>query len=222
MAKIKSAPIDLQIEKNLPAGYETKWAKGLPRVEKPVIEGRLLSIGNPSFGVIAKITGTQKSQPIIRYDYKTRNFVGPANAAEGARGNERTGALEHLGLGRGNGGSGGSQHYAGWVGGSSRGSSQSSSRGYSGSGGSGSSRGSSYGGGSSSRSSSGGGGGSSYGSSSGGGSSSHSSSGGGGGSSYGSSSGSGSSSYGSSSGGGGGVSQSSPMPTGGSGRRPEK
>ena len=218
VVKIKSAPEDLRVEENLPAGYESKWAKDLPKVEKPLIEGRLMSMGNASSGAIAKLTGTGKGQPIIRYDYKTRDFVAPANVVGGARGNERTGVLAHLGLGRGSEGSGGSQHYGGWSGG---GSSQSSSRGYSGSGGSGSSRGSSSGGGSTSRASSGGGSGngSSHGSSSGSGSSSHESYGGGGsGSSYGSSSGGGSVSNTYSGGGGGGGSQSSPPPSAGSGR----
>ncbi|MGD0693390.1 MAG: FecR domain-containing protein [Terriglobia bacterium] len=207
--KIKSAPKDLQIEKNLPAGYETKWAKDLPRVGKPVIEGRLLNRGYTSSGAIAKLTGSQRNQSVIHYDYKTRNFVEPANAAIGARGNERPVVVAHVGSSRGNGSSGGWQNGGGWAGGGSRGSSSSSrgssgSSGYSGGGGSGSSHGSSYGGGGSSHGSSSGGGSASSGSS-GGGSSSHASSGGGGGGSSGG-------------GGGGGGSQSSSASAGGGGR----
>jgi hypothetical protein len=153
--QIKSAPKDLQILKDLPAGYETNWVKSLPRVERPVIEGRFLKRGTEPSRASAALTGNPKSEVAIRYDYKAKDFVVFANGAGSSRGSARPVAIAHFGLRQGNG----SNSHAGNSGGKS-----------------GSSGGSRGGGG---RSGGGGGGGGSHGGG-GGGSSSHSSSGGGG------------------------------------------
>lgn len=174
VAVMKAAPKVLQIEQNLPAGYEGKWARSVPKVAQPVIEGRLLKGGPSPLSAKAPQAGTQKRQTVITYDYKTGNFVGRTTGAGSARGNERPEVMAHVNLGRGNG----NGSYAGNGGGrsGSGGGSYGNTRG----GGEGS-RGSS-GGGSSARSSSGGGGGGSHASSSGGGGGgSHASSGGSGG-----------------------------------------
>jgi hypothetical protein len=167
VAEIKSPPKDLQIVKSLPAVYETNWVKTLPRVERPVIEGRFLKPGTEPSRASAVPTGNSKGEVAIRYDYKARDFAVFANAAGSSRGNARPVAIAHFGLSQGNG-SGSSWGSSGGNSGRSAGSHGSGSSGGSGSHGGG-------GGGSSSHSSSGGGG---YGGGGGGGSSSGSSGGG--------------------------------------------
>ncbi len=209
--KIKAPPKDLRIVDNLPPGREANWAKNLPKVEKPVIEGWLLKGGLGSERLNALQNANQKGQLSIRYDYKAGDFAVFGNRAASSRGDARPLVLAYLGASQGigsgsrwgssggNSGSGGGWRGSGSSGGhsggggsgtgshgggggSSRGSSQSSSHGNSGSGSS--SRSSSSSGG-------GGGGGGSHGSSGGGGGSSSSSSGGGGGGSSSASSGGG-------------------------------
>ena len=170
--QIKSAPKDLQILKDLPAGYETNWVKSLPRVERPVIEGRFLKSGTEPSRASAALTGNPKSEVAIRYDYKAKDFAVFANGAGNSRGNARPVAIAHFVISQGNG----SDSHAGNSGGKS-GSSGGSRGGAKGSGRGGGSP--SHGGGGGGRSGGGGGGGGSHGGG-GGGSSSHSSSGGGG------------------------------------------
>ena len=167
--QIKSAPKDLQIVKDLPAGSETYWVKSLPRVERPVIEGRFLKSGTEPSRASAALTGNPKSEVAIRYDYKAKDFAVFANGAGSSRGNARPVAIAHFGSSQGNG----SDSHAGNSGGKSG-----SSGGSRGGGGRGGGSGS-HGGGGGGRSGGGGGGGGSHGGG-GGGSSSHSSSGGGG------------------------------------------
>jgi hypothetical protein len=181
VAEIKSAPKDLQIGKSLPTGYDGNWVKNLPKVQQPVIEGRLLQSGIPSANSDTQKAGTQKVQPVIRYDYKTGNFVALSNSVGGALGKEPPVVIAHLGASPGSSGasyvgnsggkpgssggsqgkSGGPQAKGGGSGGSSHGKSGSSGGGSSHSSGGGSSHTSSGGGGGggSSHASSGGGGG---------------------------------------------------------------
>jgi FecR-like protein len=188
VATVKAEPKKLEIVRNVPAGYETNWTKNMPKVEKPVITGKVLKNGTEPWSVVSPKTGSQKVQTAIRYDYKTKNFVAATNGAASERGKEQPVVIAHVGASYGGGNSPRSSNqnlgnsYAGSAGknsgnngggGSSRGASQSASRGSSGGGG-GASRGSSSGGGSSSHTSSYSGGG-------GGGGASHASSGGGGG-----------------------------------------
>ena len=201
VAKIKATPKDLKIVDNMPPGCETNWAKNLPKVEKPVIEGRLLNGGSGSASLTARLNAVMKSQPSIRYDYKAGDFAVFAKRTGGPERNERPVVFEHLsspqGYGSGShwGSSGGnSGSSSGWRGsGSSGGHSGGGSVGGGGNHGGNSGGGHGGGGGHSS-----GGGGGSYG----GGGGSHSSSGGGGGSSSSSSNNGGSSSSSGSSGGG--------------------
>ncbi len=209
VAEIKSTPKNLQIGRSLPTGYEASWVKSLPKVEQPVIEGRLLKGGTGSERLKALQNANQKGQLSIRYDYKARDFAVFANGAGSSRGDARALVLTYLGASQGNGSGsrrgssggnsgssggsrgssgsgrsgGGSSGSHGGGGGSSRGSSRSSSHGNSGSGSSSHSSSSSGGGsgGGGSRGSSGGGGGSSSSSGGGGGGGSSSGSSGGGG-----------------------------------------
>jgi hypothetical protein len=196
VTKIKAAPKDLQIVDNLLPGREANWAKNLPKVEKPVIEGRLLKGGTGSGSLTALQNANQKIQFSIRYDYKAKDFAVFANAVGSARGNDRPVVIAHIGSTQGYGsgsrwGSGGGN--SGSTGGS-RGNGSSGGRSDGGSGGGGSHGGNSGGG------HGGGGGGGGY--SGGGGGGSHSYSGGGGGSSSSSSGGGGGGSSSGSSGGG--------------------
>jgi hypothetical protein len=187
VAEMKSSPKDLHIERGLPAGYDGNWVKTLPKVEQPVIEGKLLKSGIPSASSAAPKGGNQKGEPGIRYDYKTGNFVALSHPAGGTQGKEQPVVIAHVGPSPGSGGGSRASNSGGKSGGSSGSQSKGnsaggSSRGNSGSSGGGSSH-SSSGGGSSSHASSGGGGG--------GGGASHASSGGGGGASSSSSGGGG-------------------------------
>ena len=133
VTKIKTAPRDLKIVDNLLPGHEANWAKNLPKVERPVIEGRVLNGGSGSVSLTALLNTNQKSQLSIRYDYKARDFAVFAKDAGSARGNERPVVVEHLGSTRGYGsgshwgstagssGSNGGWHGSGSSGGRGRG-----------------------------------------------------------------------------------------------------
>jgi hypothetical protein len=208
VAEVKTATRSLQIETYRPGGYEQNWTKHMPKVERPVIEARVLTYR--PWNIMAWAPGNQKNPLTTRYDYKTGDFVAPTNGVWEGRGHGQLEVIAHFG-----------QHYEGggspsWDG-SGRSSGTSGSRRNSASGGKGGWHGSSHshlggGAGGASHGYSGGGGGSH--SSSGGGSGSHSFSGGGGGSHSSSSGGGGSVG----SGGAGGVSSSGSAPASSSGR----
>jgi FecR protein len=88
--QIKPRPKNLQIVKSLPAGYEATWAKNLPKVEKPVIEGSLLQ----------SRAGLANQE--IRFDYKTRNFIASSKIPEGPGEHTRSVVIAHLGSSRAN------------------------------------------------------------------------------------------------------------------------
>jgi hypothetical protein len=189
VAKIIAAPKDLKIVDDRLPGHEANWAKNLPKVEKPVIEGRLIKGGPSSEGLKAAQDASRERQTSIRYDYKAGDFAVFAKGAEAGRGNGRPVVFEHLGVTQGHGsGSSAGRSSGGSGGGSGGGAGHSGNSGGGHSGGSGGSSGGGHGGGGGGGYSGGGGGGS-HGSSGGGGGSSSSSSGGGGGSSSGSSGG---------------------------------
>lgn len=192
---LKSAPQSLRMLNSWPGPIEEKWARSLPKVEKPVIEGRLLNGMAGSGKLTVAQAGNQKERDDIRFDYKSQNFVARSGGAGGGRGSQRPVVVASLGSVSGYGGGSRSGYGGGYSG--SSGGSHSSGGGHSGGGGGGSH---------------GGGGGSGGGGSHGGGGSS----GGGGGGSHGGGGG-GSSGGGSSSGGGGGSSSSS---SGGGGGHP--
>jgi hypothetical protein len=198
VAEVKAAPRNLQIESYRPGGYEQNWTKHMPKVERPVIEARVLT--SRPWNIMAWAPGNQRNPLTIRYDYKTGNFVAPTNGVWEGRGHARLEVIAHFGQ-LYNGGSS-----SGWDGsGRSSGTSGTSRNGASG--GKGGWHGSSH------ANSGGGTGGAAHGYSGGGGGS-HSSSGGGGGS-HSSSSGGGGSAGG---GGGGGVSSPASAPASSSGR----
>ncbi len=203
VVQLKSAPKDLHIVNDRFGGFEDKWARSLPKVERPVIQGRLLNGTAGSGKSIVAQAGNQKNQSDIRFDYKSQSFVARSTVAGGGHGKERPVVVASLGSIHGYGGgsrvSGGGGYSGG--GGGSRGSGGGGGRsGAGGGGGSHGGGGGSHGGGGSSGASGGSHGGG--GSSGGGGGGSHS--GGGGYSGGGSSGGGGGSSSGSSGGGGGG------------------
>jgi len=101
--KIKAPPKDLRIVDNLPPGREANWAKNLPKVEKPVIEGWLLKGGLGSERLNALQNANQKDQLSIRYDYKARDFAVFANGAASSRGDARPLVLAYLGANQGKG-----------------------------------------------------------------------------------------------------------------------
>jgi hypothetical protein len=191
LEKIKASPEKLQIVKESPISFEERWQKDLPKVEKPVIAGRLLSGGKNLLSLTPPRSANQKGPADIRFDYKSQNFVARSAAVGGGRGNGRPVVVASLGSISGYGGGSRSGYGGGYsgAGGGSRG----SGGGHSGGGGGSHGGGGGYGGSGShgGGGSSGGGGGGSHG---GGGSSGGGSSGGGGGGS----------SAGSSGGGGGG------------------
>jgi hypothetical protein len=189
ITQLKSAPQTLRMANALPGALEGKWAWSLPRVEKPVIEGRLMKSATGLPNSLAARAENQMGQNEVRFDYKSQNFVTHSAGATGERGSGRPVVVASLGSVSGSGGGSRSGYGGGYSGsgGGSRGSggyggggSHGGGGGYGG-GGSHGGGGSSGGGGGGSHSGGGGGGGYSGGGSSGGG--------GGGGSSAGSSSG---------------------------------
>ncbi len=74
VAQIKPAPQTLVLLPSLPAGYENAWAKHLPKVPQPVIEGRLLDSTFISANSSVPRVAVKETQS-IRYDYKSRSFV---------------------------------------------------------------------------------------------------------------------------------------------------
>jgi len=195
VVRVIAAPKNLQIETYRPWGYQANWTKDMPKVEKPVIEAKLLNRATASPSLMGRAAGNQKNQVAIRYDYETRNFVGLSNGA--AHG--RPQVIAHLDPNHGNGSSSRSGYSGRNFGGSGASGGRASGGGGSGYSGGGSSHGNS-GGGSSHASSSGGGGG-----------------GGGGGASHASSSGGGGGGGGGSWGGGASSSASSSAPSSGGG-----
>jgi len=205
---VLTAAKDLRVEQNVPKGLAKNSLQGLPRVEKPVIQGRLTESVIDGGRLRAPLAGSKKDEASganSRYDYKTRNFVAFGGATGDSRGHGSPVVIAHLGrngmqgpTGYNNGGSGGGgwgSHGSGGVASGSHGSSSSGggSKGGGGASGGGSSRGggggggggvgvggSSRGGGGGASSSGGGGGGGSTAGGSGGGSSSAGGGGGGG------------------------------------------
>jgi hypothetical protein len=96
VAKIIPAPKNLQIENYRPGGYKATWTKNMPKVERPVIEARLLIRKTGSPRVITRLPGNQKNQVAIRYNYKTRDFVGHPYGVGHGRGSERPVVIAHL------------------------------------------------------------------------------------------------------------------------------
>jgi len=164
--QIKTAPQTLRMRSDLPGALEGKWAWSLPRVGKPVIEGKLMQGTIVSASRTASLAGNQKNQESIRFDYKSQNFITRSGGTTSERGSGRPVVVASLGSISGSGGGSRSGYGGGYSGGGggSRGAggggSHSSGGGYGG-GGSHGGGGSSGGGGGGSHSGGGGGGGSS-------------------------------------------------------------
>jgi hypothetical protein len=101
VAKVKSAPKNLEIIRNVPTGYESNWVKNEPKVQKPVIEGKLLKSKTELWSVVA--TKTQKNEAAIRYDYKAKGFVAEESGSSGTRAKEQPVVVAHVGAAFGGG-----------------------------------------------------------------------------------------------------------------------
>jgi hypothetical protein len=96
--KLVETPKNLQVLGTDSATYEANWRKALPKIERPVIEGKLF---RPS----SELAGQD-----IRYDYKSKNFVTSAKATEGSGEKYRPIVVAHVGANKiysGNGAGGG-------------------------------------------------------------------------------------------------------------------
>jgi hypothetical protein len=161
IVQLKSAPHSLRMVNSWPGPIEEKWARSLPKVERPVIEGRLMQGAVVSASRTAAQAGNQKNQESIRFDYKLQSFVtrsAGAGGGGGSRGSSGGGGHSGGGGGGSHGGGGGSGGGGSHGGGGSSGGGGGGSHGGGGGGGS-SGGGSSGGGGSSSSAGSSGGGG---------------------------------------------------------------
>jgi len=98
---------DISAVQDLPKGFMTNPLKGLPQVERPVIQGRLVetAINDRREQLLSQAVGGRQATPPaggqksdnIRYDYKSKNFVGLGEATGGKRGREPPQVIAHLG-----------------------------------------------------------------------------------------------------------------------------